>query len=284
MLIGPGIAATNAHVAVRGLAVEGRDDHGKVYTFTRVLAIDMENDLAIIASDDTDTPYVRLLDARPNDPRDLRTHKIFAVGNTGGLGLSTYNGEIINVIQEGNRDVIMHNANTAGGSSGGPVWAPNQDRLLGVNFGSSPGLNASLAIPAWVVQGWLTRTKNVPGYAFNQAYDLSRADHIPLHTMLNKAYCLEPGQMAKIPVAMTNAVDFAYSVVPKSNVVLFAVVLYGEHVIDQVIVNDEVLRAFTTPVAGYYTLVLVNPTQNTSPGCAEIVAGEIDWGTLVNPR
>ena len=47
--IGPNLAVTNAHVALRGLKITGKDDNGKTYEFTDILAVNEEADAALAA-------------------------------------------------------------------------------------------------------------------------------------------------------------------------------------------------------------------------------------------
>lgn len=288
VFVAPGIIATNAHVAARALNVQGRDDTNRPHVFDKILAIDMANDLALLKADYVNEDVVPAkLVARPGDPKSLRTKEIFAVGNSGGLGLSTYSGRITNVLEEGNLARILHDGQIAGGSSGGPLFLADTFELVGVNHATSSKLNVSLAIPAWKVNDWLGKRAQSNGVKLQQAFGVTGETGIM--NQISRNICLPPGKAINVPARYSNGIDFAVAVVPKDP---SAPVIYGMGAntnaglkyFDKGVVNKQILRVFTTPISAQYVLTLGAPPQAAGPTCVQFVIGQIDWGKQINNK
>lgn len=284
VFVAPGIIATNAHVAARAIKVTGLDDNNRPHIFTKILAIDMENDLALLKADyvSNDITPVKII-KRPSDPRDLRQTPILAVGNTGGLGLSTYEGKVTNVIELNENERIMHDAQTAGGSSGGPVFNMQTWELLGVTSGRLPQYLFSVAIPAWYVSQWLGKVGKDPGKILGKSFGITK--DTKLLNAIQREVCLDPGKSIVVPMSYPNGIDFLVAVQPKSPVVYGMVVQSesGKAALDQGIVTGSLIRAFTTPVPGNYNLVLGGPESAQGKTCVSFVVGQIDWSKQINP-
>ena len=285
VFVAPGIIATNAHVAARAVKVTGLDDNQRPHLFTKILAIDMENDLALLKADyvATDVAPAKIA-SRPPEPRDLRQTPILAVGNTGGLGLSTYEGRVTNVISIEDRERIMHDGQTAGGSSGGPVFHAQTWELLGVTSGRLPQYRFSVAIPAWYVSQWLRQAGAGAGKPLAQSFAVT--GDTKLMNPVSRQLCLEPGKSIVIPMSYSNGLDFLVAVQPKTQAPLvYGVVVQaegGKAAIDQGVITGPVVRAFTTPVSGTYNLVLGAPEQAQGQTCLAFAIGQIDWSKQIN--
>lgn len=286
VFVAPGIIATNAHVAARAIKVTGLDDNQRPHIFTKILAIDMENDLALLKADyvANDVAPVKLT-ARPTDPRDLRQTPLLAVGNTGGLGLSTYEGKVTNVIAIEERERIMHDGQTAGGSSGGPVFNMNNWELLGVTSGRLPQYRFSVAIPAWYVSQWLRTAGNGAGKVLGKSFAIN--NDTKLLNAVQRQVCLDPGKSIVVPMGYPNGIDFLVAIQPKGNSpLIYGMVVQaegGKAALDQGVVTGALIRAFTTPVPGNYNLVLGAPEQAQGQTCVSFAVGQIDWSKQINP-
>lgn len=288
VFIAPGIIATNAHVAARGLQIQGRDDTNRPHVFDKILAIDMANDLAILKADyvNEDVIPATLLE-RPADPKSLRQTKILAVGNTGGLGLSTYSGQITNVVEEGSLARILHDGQIAGGSSGGPLFKEESFELLGINHATNSKLNTSLAIPSWIVTEWLEKRGGAAGIPLKSAFMLSGETSIM--NEVKRDVCLKPGEAINVPVTYSNGLDFLNIIAPKNPAqpVIYgmgAQTAQGLQYFDKGILSKQVIRAFTTPIAAQYVLTIGAPPQATAPTCVAFVIGQINWGNQINNK
>ena len=288
VFVAPGVIATNAHVAARALKVEGRDDTNRPHVFDRILAIDMANDLALLRADYVNNDVVPAgLVSRPNDPKSLRQKEILAIGNSGGLGLSTYNGRITNVIEEGPLGRILHDGQIAGGSSGGPLFLTESMKVVGINHATNAQLNTSLAIPAWTVGDWVGRRGKAQGTPLPKAFGVSGETGVM--NEISRDICLPPGKAINVPARYSNGIDFAVIVAPKSSATpviygMGAATQQGVKYFDKGVLTGQVLRVFTTPVAAQYVLTLGAPPAASGPTCLKFVIGQINWGQQINDK
>lgn len=272
--IGPNIAVTNAHVALRGLKIIGKDDLGKQYEFSEILAVDEEADLAIIKAAPGSESYLNLLD-KPLDPKSLRGTNVRVVGNTGGLGLSFYDGRITNVVgEEPGSTVLLHDANTAGGASGGPLINP-AGNLVGINHSSLPSLNAKAAAPAWVVKKLADQAatnKSLPlADAFNPA-------NMPVSWYVERAVCMKPGEVFKGVFAAVATNDLVAEVTPaQAGAPMGFVLLNGNEVLSEAVITGKAQGAWTLLAKGQYVFAVVNPKDAPAAACATVKFGRINW-------
>lgn len=274
--IAPNLAVTNAHVALRGLKITAKDDRGKTFEFTEILGIDEQADLAIIrAKDVSDRPSLEMVQ-RPADPKDLRGTNVRVIGNTGGLGLSFYKGRITNVVGKEGGAVLLHDANTAGGSSGGPLLENENGKLVGINHSSLPSLNAKAAAPSWIVQKLLTET------ATNKALPLVEAfapKDMPVNWYVERAVCMKPGEVFKGVFAAVATNDLVADITPAQKGTPMAFILArGNQNIAKSIFTGKAVGAWTLPGGGQYVYALLNPKSARAPACATVRFGRIQWG------
>lgn len=269
--IGPNTVVTNAHVALRGLKIIGTDDLGKTFEFDQILAVDEEADLAIIKASGTGSDIYLKLAERPEDPRSLRGTNVRVIGNTGGLGLSFYDGRITNVVGKENTTVLLHDANTAGGSSGGPLINPAGD-LVGVNHSSLPSLNAKAAAPSWVVKDVVSKAGAAK--SLKDAFD--PAD-LPVSWYVERAVCLKPGEMFKGAFATVATNDLVAEITPAQATPIGFVVHNGQEAIAEAVVTGKAQGAWTLRGGGQYVFAVLNPKDAPGPNCATVKFGRIDW-------
>ncbi len=286
VFVAKGIVVTNAHVAARALEISGRDDNNRPHVFDKILAIDMANDLALIKADyiQDDVDVAKLM-PKPADIKQLRQTNLLAIGNTGCLGLSVYEGRVTNVVEEGALSRVLHDAQIAGGSSGGPIFKKETQEIVGINHATSSRINASLAIPAWTVDKMLTERGKATGLPLKSAFQIT--GNTGLMNQIKRDICLPPGKAINVPAAYSNGIDFAVAVAPKDpNMPLIygmgAVQGQSVQYFDKGMVNGQILRVFTTPVAAQYVLTLGAPATAPGPTCVSFVVGQIDWGTQIN--
>lgn len=286
VFVAKGIVVTNAHVAARALEIQGRDDNNRPHVFDKILAIDMANDLALIKADyvQDDVDVAKLM-PKPADIKTLRQTNLLAIGNTGCLGLSVYEGRVTNVVEEGALSRVLHDAQIAGGSSGGPIFKKESQEIVGINHATSSRINASLAIPSWTVNSMLSARGKATGLPLKGAFAIT--GNTGLMNEVKRDICLPPGKAINVPAAYSNGIDFAVAVVPKDpNMPLIYGMgaLQGQAVqyFDKGLVNGQILRVFTTPVAAQYVLTLGAPATAPGPTCVSFIIGQIDWGKQIN--
>jgi len=269
--IGPNLAVTNAHVALRGLKITGKDDNGKTYEFTDILAVNEEADLAIIKGGPSDS-HLDLL-AKPTDPKSLRGTNVRVIGNTGGLGLSFYDGRITNVVGEDSNPVLLHDANTAGGSSGGPLIT-KEGQLVGVNHSSLPSLNAKAAAPSWIVkQTWEAAGTRQP-VPLKTAFD---PGNLPVNWYVERAICLKPGEVFKGVFAAVATNDLVADVTPAQTSPMGFVLMNGNEALAEAVITAKAQGAWTLRGGGQYVFGVVNPKDAAGPACATVKFGRINW-------
>ncbi len=286
VFVAPGVIATNAHVASRATKVTATDDNGRPHIFTKILAIDMKNDLALLQADYVakDVEPARRLE-RPADPKDLRRTEILVVGNTGGLGLSTYEGRVVNVVTSDDSEILMHDGQTAGGSSGGPVFNRQTWELLGINRGRLDALRFSVAIPVWYVSQWLSSHGSKPAKEMATAFNIT--GETKLMNQVQRKLCLNPGQAIDVPMSYSNGTDFAVIIAPADaqQPILYGLAIKsdaGQGMIESGNINQMTLRAFTTPVTGQYIVKLGVPANAGAQGCFAFAVGQLDWSAQIN--
>lgn len=272
--IGPNMAVTNAHVALRALQIEAKDDLGNVYNFNEILAVDEQADLAIIkATPGSDAPLNIL--PRPADPKSLRGTKVRVIGNTGGLGLSYYDGRVTNVVGDADQAVLLHDANTAGGSSGGPLISVDSGKLVGINHSSLPSLNAKAAAPSWVVDNLKTQASSNKALAFTDAF--SPAD-LPVSWYVERAVCLKPGEIFKGVFASVATNDMVADIAPaQAGQVLGFILLSGNTKLAEAVLTGRTQGAWTLKSKGQYVYALLNPKTAAAPACATVKFGRVEW-------
>ncbi len=274
--IGPNMVVTNAHVALRGLKITGKDDLGKMYEFDQILAIDETADLAILKASAGSDTYLKLAE-RPADPRSLRGSSVRVIGNTGDLGLSFYDGRITNVVGEEGSTILLHDANTAGGSSGGPLINTAGD-LVGVNHSSLPSLNAKAAAPSWIVKKALDQAKNNKGLSLKEAFTPS---DLPVSWYVERAVCLKPGEVFKGAFASVATNDLVVDINPAQATPIGFVLVNGETTMAESMITGKAQGAWTLHGGGQYVFAVVNPKDSPGPNCATVRFGRINWADRV---
>lgn len=288
VFVTPDIIVTNAHVARRALRVTGTDDLKRPNMFNKILAMDQENDIALLKADYApgDIKPAEMI-ARPQDPRDLRQTEVFAVGNTGGLGLSTYDGRVVNVVDYPYGERIMHDGQIAGGSSGGPLFRKGDRKMIGVNHAGDPRLKFSIAIPVWYVGNLLSKAGKSGGTPLPEAFRLG--ENTQLLNPVQKQGCLAPGKLLAVPMVYMESLDFAIQITPQDPT---KPLVYGllaraggqEAVLEKGVVAEPVVRVLSAPVSAEYVLVLGAPEQAQGETCLQFTVGQIDWDKMINPK
>jgi S1-C subfamily serine protease len=288
VFITPDIIVTNAHVARRGLKITGQDDMKRPNLFTKILAMDQGNDIALLKADYVpgDIKPAELI-ARPQDPLDLRQTEVFAAGNTGGLGLSTYDGRVVNVVDYPYGERIMHDGQIAGGSSGGPLFRKQDRMLIGVNHAGDPRLKFSIAIPVWYVSDLLTKAGKTGGKPLAEAFRIGETTQ--LLNPIQKQGCLAPGKAITVPMVYMQSLDFAIQIAPQNQakpLVYGLLVTDGKNseVMEKGVVAQPALRVISAPVSAQYVLVLGAPENAQGETCLQFTVGQIDWDKMINPK
>ncbi|MCO4761396.1 MAG: trypsin-like peptidase domain-containing protein [Myxococcales bacterium] len=266
---------TNAHVATRALRLRGTDDRGQRYRFTKVLAIDGANDIAVLhARRGNEDVSTELVDERPEDPKDLRGTKVLAIGNTGGQGLSVYNGQVTNYLRRGRYENIVHSADISSGSSGGPLW-DDSGRLLGINKSINLRLRQSFATPAWVVKRVLRKGRRNDGASLKEAFSPRK---LPMAFSVKRRFCLNPGQKIVAPIAVVGTADIVAAVKFKTaGTPLFFGLVRGRSIMSKGLLTKNLFAAWGTPGPGVYKVVLVNPKKMTKQACGIVGLGRVAW-------
>lgn len=266
---------TNAHVATRALSLRGTDDRGHKFRFTKIMALDSSNDIAVLhARRGNDGIETELVDERPEDPKDLRGTKVKAIGNTGGQGLSVYDGQVTNYLKRGRYENIVHSADISSGSSGGPLFA-DDGALLGINKSINLRLRQSFATPAWVVQRVLKRGRRNGGATLKKAFS---PRGLPMAFTVKRKFCLKPGQKIVAPIAVVGTADIVAAVkFQTQGTPLFFGLVRGRNLMSKGLLTKDLFAAWGTPGPGVYAVVLVNPKKMTKQACGVVGFGRVAW-------
>ncbi len=266
---------TNAHVAGKALKMIGQDDYGHKYTFRQILAYDGDLDIAVLKISGTADVAELPLKERPGDPKELRGTKVLAIGNTGGMGLSRYTGEVTNVVGNRGRENVVHSADISSGSSGGPLYDEDAGDLLGINKSINLHLRQSFATPAWLVERVVKRARRSSGTDLTEAF---KPRDFPMQLDVKRSFCLEPGQKIIAPVQVVGTADLVAAVkFQTENTPLFFGLIRGNALMSKGVISKDLLAAWTLPGSGVYAAVLVNPPQAQAKACGAIGVGRMAW-------
>lgn len=283
--VAPGLMATNTHVVLRALRVRGKDDTGRTFEFDRLYVLDVKNDLAILgekqgAKNWPESGFAPMaLATRPRDPRDLRTTEVISVGNTAGLGLSVYQGRIVNVQVVNGVEKLIHDTSVSLGASGGPLFRASDWALLGINHGINSTLRFSFAIPAWTLQDAVTLAKHREGKPILDVFQWSGLLHVPVETLAQGSACLKPGEGLEMPLHIQGETDVVYAVVPEKETHQIGVALtQGEAFLMSDLVRGATSGAFTVLNAGQVKFLVGNvEAAGAGPICIKAVAARVAW-------
>ena len=283
VMVAPGVALTSATAVRRALAIVGHDVMKRSYAFTRVLAVDPEANLALIAAEGDFEGDPLVLAPQPESLKSLRRAPIVAVDAAEGGILTTYKGKIVNVEAggEGGTDVLFHDAKLNQGLSGAPVLGDDRTALMGIHLAYDPSLRFSQMIPAWEVTDIIGKARGARGMGLKEILG-SQPDSI-LTTLHQGKVCLEPGQAWAHAVTMSSDLDLVFTLQPTSQGDPLA---YGLKVQTQegdsgMLVEDVFTsntgQIVTAPVNGTYTLIVAAPYFASGTTCVEAKIGRIDW-------
>ena len=152
---GAGLVVTNAHCVRKSasLTIEvNRETHS-----AELIACARDHDLALIHAPSVSGPFLELRDADTLRPGEL----VFAYGHPLGVSHALAMGALHGVVRDkrtGDPRFITADIRLAPGNSGGPL-VDAEGKLVGVNSMIVGGLG--VAIPAGVVQGFVTRATSV---------------------------------------------------------------------------------------------------------------------------
>lgn len=137
-----GVIITNYHVIEKeAFSVELILDDGSKHKVNTVIAIDKENDIAILKSEED--LGLSLLE-KGNTKKLKKGEKVVAIGSPLGLINTVSTGVFSGFVQN---EVLQFTASISNGSSGGALF-DNEGKVLGITFASfKEGQNLNLAIP-----------------------------------------------------------------------------------------------------------------------------------------
>lgn len=156
-LIEKGIIVTNYHVIEENVySIEVNTETGASYDIKSIVAMDKENDIAILRC--AGTPNLALLSA--GDTSELKKgEKVVAIGSPLGLINTVSTGVFSGYIDN---SLLQFTASISHGSSGGALF-DDRGKVLGITFASlEDGQNLNLAIPIeYVLLLWENRDKEI---------------------------------------------------------------------------------------------------------------------------
>lgn len=272
------LLATNAHVATRALSLTGVDDDGNKYHFDRILALDREGDIAILRADRAgDKPGVEFLE-RPSHPKDLRGHKVMLVGNSGGLGLGFFNGEITNVLGETGAEMILHNSTVVGGSSGSALYDKDAQRVVGIHHSGADQLKTRIATAGWHLQEVVAEARKRDGVELKALFTLENIGRYA-NIWGQREFCIAPGESFKISFNVPRATDILAYVKPTNpeSILVAGLVRGGSDVLWKGAFKGIVYLPFSLEGSGPHEMVVVAPADGPPKSCGVIGAGEIAW-------
>jgi|GEM_PF-3213617 len=272
------LLATNAHVATRALSLVGVDDDGNKYHFDKILALDREGDIAILHADRAgDKPGVEFLE-RPARPKDLRGHRVMLVGNSGGLGLGFFNGEITNILGEDGAEQILHNSSVVGGSSGSALYDKDAQKVVGIHHSGADQFKTRIATAGWHLQSVVAEARKREGVELKQLFTLENIGRFA-NIWGQRQFCLAPGESFKISFNVPRATDILGFIKPANpdTVLATGLVRGGSEILWKSAFKGTVYLPFSLSGSGPHNLIVAAPADAPPKTCGVIGAGEIAW-------
>lgn len=272
------LLATNAHVATRAHRLMGVDDDGVKYHFGRIMALDRAGDIAILYADRPgDKPGVEFVD-RPANPRSLRGRQIMMVGNSGGLGLGFFNGEITNVLGDAGEEQILHNSQVVGGSSGSAIYDKEERKVVGIHHSGADQLKTRIATASWRIQELVARARKAKGVELTTLFRLENIGRFA-NIWGQRKFCIAPGESFKISFNVPRATDVLAFIQPENEAtVLHTGLVMGESaVIWKAAFKGKVYLPFSLSASGPHHMIVMAPAGAPPKSCGVIGAGEIAW-------
>ncbi len=188
-----GHVVTNAHVVADAAWVEIFDLQGRlIATAPYALAIDVENDLAVLPTAHSERQGLRLSEDRVQVADD-----VWAFGAPLGLEGSTSRGVVSAFREKDGMDLIQITAPISPGSSGGPVLAESGDVIGIATLIMSGGQNLNFAVPVRKLRALqfteANRESFPPGSAFDEELDEDVAQLVRMIEQIVQSPTIEIG-------------------------------------------------------------------------------------------
>lgn len=153
-----GKLVTNYHVIDGAFSAEVRFSDGKVYEVQKVLAYDVERDVAVLKIDGSNLPYLNLGDS----DNIVAGQRVVAIGSPQGYENTITEGLVSNVnrVIEG-QSYIQTSASISPGSSGGPLLDLHANVIGIITLTHLFGQNLNFAIPIDEVKGYLSQNMDL---------------------------------------------------------------------------------------------------------------------------
>jgi len=155
---GSGKVVTNSHVIENAASVAIKSTEGAVYQVTGILAIDKDNDLAVLKVAGKNFKILPLADSDGVRVGD----KVVAIGSPLGLEQTVSDGLISGIRDVGSSKVFQTTAAISPGSSGGVLLNAHGEVIAVTAFQLTSGQNLNFAIPVNYVKPLLTASAVVP--------------------------------------------------------------------------------------------------------------------------
>jgi hypothetical protein len=275
--------ATNAHVAIRALYIDGEDDYGHPVTFDRIVSIDQEHDLAILSTNRRSRFEPAQFVKPPRDKKSLRGTRVLAVGNTAGLGLSLYQGRIVNVERMKGVQKLIHDTAVSHGSSGGPLFRLRDGKLLGINHAINHKMRFSLAIPAWTLQEHAEKVASRVGIKLKEVFGSLGSAKLDLETVGKKKLCMDPGKMRSLTLPVAGHLDVSVDMGSLNGKQKFVarVVKTSEEDTPWKVSHTFQRWMYTVNNRSTLKLQVANPRENKDPICVGVVLSRVNWDAVV---
>lgn len=153
-----GKLVTNFHVIENAASVAAKSTEGAFYPVTGILAIDKDNDLAVLKVAGKNFKVLPLADSDGVRVGD----KVVAIGSPLGLEQTVSDGLVSGVRDVGSAKVFQTTAAISPGSSGGVLLNAHGEVIAVTAFQLTSGQNLNFAIPVNYVRPLLTASAVVP--------------------------------------------------------------------------------------------------------------------------
>ncbi len=189
-----GHVVTNAHVVTDAAWVEIFDLRGRlIATAPYALAIDIENDLAVLPTPHSERQGLRLSEDRMQVGDD-----VWAFGAPLGLEGTTSRGVVSAFREKDGMDLIQITAPISPGSSGGPVLGESGDVIGIATLIMSGGQNLNFAVPVRKLRALqfteANRESFPPGSAFDEELDEDIAQLVRMIVQMVESPTIEIGR------------------------------------------------------------------------------------------
>ncbi len=268
---------SHASTVIRAKSIVGRDLSDRSCTYSRLLWVDPELDLAVLYGDDCRHPAPRML-KKPLDSFGLRNVHLFLVSlNSEGTLSVTDDNQVLRLETAEGLEALRITNSSASSSIDSVAFAYANGTFVGLSRGEALPNGQRWLTPVWSAKEAVAAFSPTP-VALNSAFSEATENLRSSQYLEQKNICLPPGTKADIPFEMTEAVDVVATVTPQNAEVFYTFSMNcGEQTRFKEIVMGEKQVTFTLDKVPGNRMSVSNSESAKTPFCFDFSLQRVNW-------